>query len=597
MAIVKAVEKEIKSHEYVYSSLSYILSPENKNGDEKCFQSTTLNCFGSGADDFARQFQIVRDSFNKDKNILAHHYIQSFSPNEKISPALAHQIGVELARKVATGFQAVVATHIDREHLHNHIIINSVSMKTGLKWKGNATTLKNMRNESDKLCKENCLTVIENPSGLRSIDQTTLELARKGKSWKVELCKALDEVSSLCNRKDNFIHYMEVKGFEITRYGEKDITFQKIGETKKIRVSKLAEQFGEVYTKENLEKKMRFYRLPNPSEQNATSKKKKVQSPFISEFEKFEKDYFSKNLPIAQKRETEFMQKYIKQSSNQFLTLLALIFRLLFRRKRRNMLDKKYDLLHLYGKRQKRYKSYVPSLEEQVRRIERMRRIVGNIPYKHLISAQGENYKVYVSLSKIPKLYAYGFFFSARLFNDGAMVTIKEKDKYLFQIALGIDDIEFLESHNKYYKPKSDYAEMKERAKQLGSKIEYLMIEPEQLELLKNETDRFIKFHVDGKFRLVFLEENKDFILHALYPDKHPDKNNISGTPNAKVQTKRKTDRLLMESYIYRSITKDDKYEKKTDTVSNKPETAKLTPEKNETAPNTTQTYRPRRGR
>ena len=47
MAIVKAVEKEIKSHEYVYSSLSYILSPENKNGDEKCFQSTTLNCFGS----------------------------------------------------------------------------------------------------------------------------------------------------------------------------------------------------------------------------------------------------------------------------------------------------------------------------------------------------------------------------------------------------------------------------------------------------------------------------------------------------------------------------------------------------------------------
>ena len=167
-------------------------------------------------------------------------------------------------------------------------LINSVSMETGLKWKGNATTLKNMRNESDKLCKENGLTVIENPSGLRSIDQTTLELARKGKSWKVELCKALDEVSSLCNRKDNFIHYMEVKGFEITRYGEKDITFQKIGETKKIRVSKLAEQFGEVYTKENLEKKMRFYRLPKPSEQNTTPKKKKVQSPFISEFEKFE---------------------------------------------------------------------------------------------------------------------------------------------------------------------------------------------------------------------------------------------------------------------------------------------------------------------
>ena len=85
---------------------------------------------------------MVRDAFNKDKNILAHHYIQSFSPNEKISPALAHKIGVELAQKVATGFQVVIATHVDREHIHNHIIINSVNMETGLKWKGNADTLK-----------------------------------------------------------------------------------------------------------------------------------------------------------------------------------------------------------------------------------------------------------------------------------------------------------------------------------------------------------------------------------------------------------------------------------------------------------------------
>ena len=90
MAIVKAVEKEIKSHEYVYSSLSYILSPENKNGDEKCFQSTTLNCFGNGADDFSKQFFMVRDAFNKDKNILAHHYIQSFSPSLRMKKSLLH---------------------------------------------------------------------------------------------------------------------------------------------------------------------------------------------------------------------------------------------------------------------------------------------------------------------------------------------------------------------------------------------------------------------------------------------------------------------------------------------------------------------------
>lgn len=598
MAIVKAVEKEIKSHEYVYSSLSYILSPENKNGDEKCFQSTTMNCFGSGADDFSKQFFMVRDAFNKDKNILAHHYIQSFSPNEKISPTLAHKIGVELAQKVATGFQVVVATHVDREHIHNHIIINSVNMETGLKWKGNADTLKNMRNESDKLCKENCLTVIAKPSRFRSIDQDTLELARKGKSWKVDLCNALEESSEMCITKSDFISYMKNKGFEIIRYGEKDLTFQKTGETKKICASTLAKQFGAIYRKENLEKKMGFYRSPEISSAG-TITKKKTQSPFISEFERYEKKYFSKNLPLAQKNEALYMQKRIKTSENPFLTLLSIIFRILVRRKRKSMLDKKYDLLHLYSKKQKRYKRYVPSLAEQVRRIEKMQRTAGNIPYQRLISSQGENYFVKLALSAVPKLYTYGFFFSVRIYKDYAMVTVKERDKYILQKSLRVDDIKILERHNKVHKPNADYEQMKKKAKQLKSKIEYLLIEPKQLELLKNETDRFVKFRANEKIRLVFLEENKDFILHALYPDKYPDKNNILGTPNAKVQTKRKTDWFLLKSYSYRTITQDkvNKSEKKPLVPLNQPKRTENTPDKNENVQKSPPTYIPRRRR
>ena len=557
-----------------------------------------MNCFGSGADDFSKQFLMVRDAFNKDKNILAHHYIQSFSPNEKISPALAHKIGVELAQKVATGFQVVIATHVDREHIHNHIIINSVNMETGLKWKGNADTLKNMRNESDKLCKENCLTVIEKPSGFRSIDQDTLELARKGKSWKVDLCNALEESSEMCITKSDFISYMKNKGFEIIRYGEKDLTFQKIGETKKIRASTLAKQFGAIYRKENLEKKMGFYRSPQISSVG-TIKKKKAQSQFISEFERYEKKYFSKNLPLAQKNEALYMQKHIKASGNPFLTLLSIIFKLLVRRKRRSMLDKKYDLLHLYNKKQKKYKRYVPSLAEQVRRIEKMQRTAGNIPYQRLISSQGENYFVKLALSAVPKLYTYGFFFSVRIYKDYAMVTVKERDKYILQQALRVDDIKILERHNKVHKPNADYEQMKKKAKQLKSKIEYLLIEPKQLELLKNETDRFVKFRANEKIRLVFLEENKDFILHALYPDKYPDKNNILGTPNAKVQTKRKTDWFLLKSYSYRTITQDkvNKSEKKPSVTLNQPERAENTPDKNENVQKSPPTYIPRRRR
>ena len=70
----------------------------------------------------SKMFYEIRRVFNKDSDILAHHYIQSFSPNEKITPELVHQIGAELAQKMAPGFQVIVSTHVDKDHLHNHIL-------------------------------------------------------------------------------------------------------------------------------------------------------------------------------------------------------------------------------------------------------------------------------------------------------------------------------------------------------------------------------------------------------------------------------------------------------------------------------------------
>ena len=88
-------------------------------------------------------------------------------------------------------------------------LLNSVSFETGLKWKGNGATLTAMRSESDKLCRQYGLTTIEKNSGLRGIDQATQKLAEKGKSWKVALCKALDEAVLLCNTKEEFIALMK----------------------------------------------------------------------------------------------------------------------------------------------------------------------------------------------------------------------------------------------------------------------------------------------------------------------------------------------------------------------------------------------------
>lgn len=96
------------------------------------------------------------------------------------------------------------------------------------------------------------------------------------------------------------------------------------------------------------------------------------------------------------------------------------------------------------------------SFKEQLAKTEKMQTTAGNIPYKNLISAQGENYRIKVSLSSVPKLYAYPFFFSAKIYKDYALVTIKEKDKQLLQKALDVGNIQILEKHNEHYSPLSD---------------------------------------------------------------------------------------------------------------------------------------------
>ena len=560
MAVVEPVQKAIKAHQYVTDSISYILSPENRNGDEKCFKATCLNCANDGAEGIASQFFETRRAFNKDNERLAHHYVQSFSPNEQITPELAHQIGVELAQKMYPGFQVVVSTHVDRNHIHNHIILNSVNMETGMKWKNNKTTLKAIWQESDKLCKQYGLTTIERQSGLRGIDQATQKLGEKGKSWKVELCKALEEAAKLCNTKEQFIAFMKRKGFEITRYTDLHITFRKIGEDKKIRADTLAKQFGDFYKKENLEKRMGFYSKPKAQE-HPQAKPKRPPAPYVSEFERFERSFFVDNPPPVTPNEAKRMQQRIKASKNPLLVLFSIVRKLLFRQKLKAALDTEYAYLHQGAKKQKSYKMKTPVFSELTERYNEKPAAIGNILYRDLMKAQGENYRVKISLSALPKLYAYPFFFSAKVYGDYAVVTIKEKDKVLLQKALELEDEKTIDRHNSYYTPMSDYQELKKRAKQLGTKIEFLMIQPEQLEALDNEKDRFVALPTkDGKIRLAFLPQNKNFILHALYPDKFQSKADdlFSVGRNSKVNTRLKSEALLGgQKMRYRELTKE----------------------------------------
>ncbi|GAA3315442.1 hypothetical protein GCM10020331_010340 [Ectobacillus funiculus] len=100
----------------------------------------------------------------KTEGIQAHHVIQSFKPGE-VTPELANQMGQDLAREIAKGYEAVVYTHTDKEHIHNHIIINSVSFEDGKKYQAHGKqAIEKVREVSDRLCLERGLSIVQEPA-------------------------------------------------------------------------------------------------------------------------------------------------------------------------------------------------------------------------------------------------------------------------------------------------------------------------------------------------------------------------------------------------------------------------------------------------
>ncbi len=224
-----------------------------------------------------------------------------------------------------------------------------------------------------------------------------------------------------------------------------------------------------------------------------------------------------------------------------------MIHKILFRQNQKIFLDADYEHFHKRIKKQKRYKIKNPA-------------VAGNILYRDLVNSQGNNLRVRLSLSAVPKLYAYPFFFSARLYSDYALVTIKKRDKELFKKILESANEAVIKKHNDYYTPKADYQTLKERAAHLGVKVEFLIIQSEQLANLNNEKDRYVPMPAkDGKIRLAFLPQNKDYILHALYPDQYKSKEDtlFSVARKSRVNTRIKSETLLRgKKLCYRTLTR-----------------------------------------
>ena len=201
-----------------------------------------------------KEFELTKKQFNSRTKILAHHLIQSFVP-EEVSFEEAHQVGIELCEKILGGkYEYVLATHIDKDHIHNHIIFNSIDVDEGKVYHSYYGSYMNIRNQSDRLCKEHNLSVIDQETQ-REINEIKHRKFvnwydwnedKKGNSYKSKLQFDIDRIIKQSINWQDFLSQMESYGYEI-KHG-KHIAFRSKNQQRFTR----AKTIGVNYTEERI---------------------------------------------------------------------------------------------------------------------------------------------------------------------------------------------------------------------------------------------------------------------------------------------------------------------------------------------------------
>ena len=243
-------------------AIAYILNPEKT--DEKLLVSS----YGCASETAAREFEWTRKiAEQKGMNpvrIIARHVIQSFEIGE-VTPELAHEIGKQFADEILGGkYEYVLTTHIDKDHVHNHLIFNAVDFVNYHAYKSYKRIYYDMREVSDRLCKENGLSVIP-PSQNKGMGYKEYTEAKRGTSWKQKLKQTIDRLVITAKDYDDFLRLMQDAGYEIKT--GKYISFRAKGQERFTR----SKTIGENYTEERIKERIAG-RTPRRSQRQTTPK-------------------------------------------------------------------------------------------------------------------------------------------------------------------------------------------------------------------------------------------------------------------------------------------------------------------------------------
>ena len=236
----------------VQKALKYTCNPEKTDGQ------ILIDSFACGIETAHYDFMDALSKSSGVGNKQAFHLIQSFAPGE-VDFDTAHQVGIELADKLLENkYSYVIATHIDKEHCHNHIIFCAVDNVEHKKYNDCKRTYRHIRNLSDELCKEHGLSVII-PAGQKGMTHYEWQMTKVGTSWKAQMKSDMDNAIREAHSYQDFIGQMQTKGYEVKgeTFGDKALkylSFCALGQSRFTRVSE--RNFGVGYTKEAIRERI-----------------------------------------------------------------------------------------------------------------------------------------------------------------------------------------------------------------------------------------------------------------------------------------------------------------------------------------------------
>ena len=240
MAVIKRIASKATPRKIVSYLTQEEKTEEKLIGGKDCDPDNVVN-----------DFNMTQELYGKTGGVKYHHIIQSFSPEDNITPEKANEIGKELAESQFKGFEVFVVTHKDKDHIHNHLVVNSVSFENGLKYNASNKSLWDIKRESNRLCeRENLKTLDLDHKAEKRISSAEKRIMDRGQiPWKDELRQIIDIARERTKDLQSFREFLE-KNFEIeTRVTKNSISYKHPDHGKAIRGRSL----GDKYNKEELE--------------------------------------------------------------------------------------------------------------------------------------------------------------------------------------------------------------------------------------------------------------------------------------------------------------------------------------------------------